>query len=555
MLQISPFANNPINNQMKIDNPLMMNNLMNNPMVINNMANNQMGMNNMIKNPMGINNMMGDQIMLNNMMANQMNMNNMMNNHIQIPNMMNNPIGLNNMMNNPIGMNNMMSDQIIMNNMANIGMPFNNQMIMNKNLQNQNNIPLMKKAPNKERKIPDILLKNKNKKIERITFQVEKDKKPTDSLFYNKNAEGILNDLFQKLKQGLNEKGKLVYLNENEPMEILHHKFDTEQNEFYNYEKKSLIQGLILAYKNHFPITVSPDMIWLLILQGYSRFMDKYHELVREQYVNFEGQKTLHINRYGTPVKSATAEDWDGIIDECVEQIGDHIGEEMINNLQSDFSTTNAATLLASQASIMSAMKHYFKFEVLMGGCGISYITLEGSLEDWEKIKTKLNYLSKPKFALNWWIKHLIPIIDNIIKTKKYYNKNQKINNELKDFWKSIIRVKGEGGFYDPHKINGWIVKFIPNLNEEHPSLYEEMDEREVPDQIISCPLKIMEDSSNGFKVVYECSIASGFYGMIQDKKTLTVKPVIGYAIVVEKKETTPMTKEDKEEIIKNYFS
>ena len=36
-------------------------------------------------------------------------------------------------------------------------------------------------------------------------------------------------------------------------------------------------------------------MIWLLILQGYARFMDKYHELVREQYVNFEGQKTLYI--------------------------------------------------------------------------------------------------------------------------------------------------------------------------------------------------------------------------------------------------------------------
>ncbi len=42
---------------------------------------------------------------------------------------------------------------------------------------------------------------------------------------------------------------------------------------------------------------------------------------------------------------------------------------------------------------------------------------------------------------------------------------------------------------------------------------------------------------------------------MIQDKKTLAVKPVIGYAIVVENKETTPMSKEDKEEIIKNYFS
>ena len=514
MLQISPFAINPANNQMKIDNPMLMNNMMNNPMGMNNMMNNQivmpnmmnnpMGMNNIINNPMDMNNMIGNQMNMNNMMNNQMNMNNMMNNQIVMPNMMGNQIDLNNnMMLNSMGINNMIGNQINMNNMANIGMPFNNPMMINQNFQNQNSMPLKKKAHKIERKIPNILLKNKNKKIESITFQVEKDKKPTGSLHCNRNAKEIFYSLFQKRKQALNEKGKLVYLNENEAMEILHYKFDTEQNKIFNFEKKSLIQGLVLAYKNHFPITVSPDMIWLLILQGYSRFMDKYHELVREQYVNFEGQKTLHINRYGTPVNEATAEDWDGIIDECVEQIGDHIGEEMITNLQSDFSTTNAATLLASQASIMSAMKHYFKYEVLMGGCGISYITLEGSLEDWEKIKMKLKYLSQPKFALNWWIKHLIPIIDNVIKTKKYYGDHQKINNELKEFWKGMIRLKGKGDLYDPHMINGWIIKFIPNLYGEHPSLYEELNERAVPDQIINCPLKIIEDSSNEFKVVY----------------------------------------------------
>ena len=31
----------------------------------------------------------------------------------------------------------------------------------------------------------------------------------------------------------------------------------------------------------------------------------------------------------------------------------------------------------------------------------------------------------------------------------------------------------------------------------------------------------------------YNCSIAAGFYGMIQDKKTYNIKPVIVYAIVV----------------------
>ena len=344
-----------------------------------------------------------------------------------------------------------------------------------------------------------------------------------------------------------------MYLKENEPMEILHYKLDTKESEIFNFGKKSLIQGLVLAYKNHFPITITPDMIWLLILQGYSRFMDKYSDLVREKYVNFSGQKTLYINRYGLPVSLATEKDWDGIIEEVVEQIGDHIGETTILNLQSDFTTTNSATLLASQASIMSAMKHYFKYEVLGGGCGISYITLEGSLEDWEKIKSKLKYLSN--FALNWWTKHLIPIIDNIIKTKQYFNKNKQINNELIDFWKTMIRIKGKGDAYNPHILNGWIIKFIPNLYDEHPKLFEELNENEVPDQIISCPLKIIEDYSDGFKVVYNCDIASGFYGMIQNKKSLAVRPVIGYAIVVEKKEKSPLSREEKEEIIKNYFS
>ena len=199
-------------------------------------------------------------------------------------------------------------------------------------------------------------------------------------------------------------------------------------------------------------------MIWLLILQGYSRFMDKYSELVREKYVNFSGKKTIHIkNLLDIPINKATEKDWDGVIDECVEQISNYVGEETILNLQSDFTTTNAATLLASQASIMSAMKNYFTYKGIAGWCGISYITLEGSLEDWEKIKSKLNYLSK--FALNWWTKHLIPIIDNIIKTKKYYQKYHAINSELIDFWKNMIKIKDKNGEYVLDTFNGWIIK------------------------------------------------------------------------------------------------
>ena len=280
--------------------------------------------------------------------------------------------------------------------------------------------------------------------------------------------------------------------------------------------------------------------------------MEKYFELVREKYVHFEGKKNICINRLGIFPEEATKETWEGIINEIVEEIEKHIGKEISSNLQSDFSTTNPVTLATSQVSIMSAMKQYFVYKVLMGGCGISSITLEGSLDDWKKIKSKLEFLTSK--ALKWWTKHLIPIIDNIIKTKEYYDKNKKINNELIDFWKGMIKLKGKGDMYEPHIINGWIIKFIPDLSDQKPKLYEEISEVDVPDQIISCPLELIVMNLNGTKSTYNCDLASGFFGMIQDKDTFNVRPVIGYAVVSENKTTSKLTVEQKNKIIDEFF-
>ena len=391
------------------------------------------------------------------------------------------------------------------------------------------------------------------KSYETITFEVEKGLKPPEEHYEITGIKNIFSSLFERRKSKVNTfNGKTEYLERNEPLEILHYNFDTEETQFFNYKKKSLIAGLVLAYKNHYPITISPDMIWILILQGYSRFMEKYFELVREKYVHFEGKKKICINRLGIFPEEATKETWEGIINEIVEEIEKHIGKEISSNLQSDFSTTNPVTLATSQVSIMSAMKQYFVYKVIMGGCGISSITLEGSLDDWKKIKSKLEFLSSK--ALKWWTKHLIPIIDNIIKTKEYYDKNKKINDELIDFWKGMIKLKGKGDMYEPHIINGWIIKFIPDLSDQKPKLYEEISEVDVPDQIISCPLELIVMNLNGTSSIYNCDLASGFFGMIQDKDTFNVRPVIGYAVVSENKTTSKLTVEQKNKIIDEFF-
>ena len=391
------------------------------------------------------------------------------------------------------------------------------------------------------------------KDYESITFKVEKGLKKPSEYLETTGMKNILPNLFKRRKKMIDNKtGREIQLNANEPLEIFHYNLDTDEQEIFNAGKTSLIQGLIAAYKNHYPITISPDMIWILIMQGFSRFMEKYENLVRERFVNFTGKKDLKLERLQYSPYNASKEVWDGIIKEFVQKIGNNVGKEVVDNLECDFSTTSAVAKVTSQVCIMSAMKQYFTYRVLMAGCGISSITLEGSIKDWEKIKSKLEFLSTK--ALKWWTKHLIPIIDNIITTKKYYSTYGQLNQELIDFWKGMIRLKGKGDLYDPHMINGWIVKFIPNLRGEKPTIYEELLETNVPDQIISCPMEITWLSMQGKRVDFSCSLFSGFYGMVQDKKTFNVKPVIGYAIVVESQQESNITVEEKNKIIEEFF-
>ena len=83
-----------------------------------------------------------------------------------------------------------------------------------------------------------------------------------------------------------------------------------------------------------------------------------------------------------------------------------------------------------------------------------------------------------------------------------------------------MIKIKDKNGENVPDVFNGWIIKFIPDLTGDYPKLYKELRELDIPDQIISCPLELLDITNDGFKNKYKCDIASGFFGMTQDKKT-----------------------------------
>ena len=191
-----------------------------------------------------------------------------------------------------------------------------------------------------------------------------------------------------------------------------------------------VLNGFYIAHCKHYPIRLKPDDIWLLILQTFSNHVNANSEQLRKYFVNFEGKKTLQI-KYGKEsikdIDKKTLEDFSVQINEQMKKI---LGEEIIQILTSDFTTANNDSLIISKLSIMGAFQKYFDYNMELAPCGIPYIILEGTADDYQKIEEKAEKLIKYEF--DWYINRIIPHIQKMIDGKM-----GKIDN---DYFRDIIK-------------------------------------------------------------------------------------------------------------------
>ena len=307
-----------------------------------------------------------------------------------------------------------------------------------------------------------------------------------------------------------------IVLNENLPTPT---KLDEEK--IKSFENHKVLLGYLNAYFNHCPIKLSPNVIWQLILNNFSEYVNINSEKLRKKFVNFEGKKKLICIKVGS-IKDVNKYK-DDLIKEFCDKITENIGKELIHILTPNFSTSTNETIIAGKASIMSTFKMFFDFYFGMASCGIPYIILEGNLNDWEKILEKLKYLSKYDFDINLIEKDIIEIIN----TKK-----GKINL---DFWSKIImktREKTEelmpcsifSTTVERDFITGWILHFF---NEEK---VKKNKLNKLIKEIVEAEVKI-EDLETGEKkngIIY-----SGITDLKQDSNSFVVEPIVNYSFSV----------------------
>ena len=214
--------------------------------------------------------------------------------------------------------------------------------------------------------------------------------------------------------------------------------------------RQGLISAITHAYNTHHNLILRPDDVWQAILTQFSFYVTGHPEELRDRFVDFKGKKTLVVSTGGTLWTVDFAKLANRIVDE---QIVDNIKDpEVARWLLPGFTTTTPNDRVAASISIMSTLQVYFEF-VFELTCGIPKVTLEGTAEDWHKLRHKLDrllqYDLKDKLMTQWHAL-LVPVIDEMVASAE--------GRPKLDFWDKIAHRRGGGS--GPRYLSGWVTVF-----------------------------------------------------------------------------------------------
>ena len=222
-----------------------------------------------------------------------------------------------------------------------------------------------------------------------------------------------------------------------------------------------------LAFSEHRPLRLTPDHIWLTIAQGFAHHVNNNAETLRSRLVGFQDKMVLQVPTFGLE----GPEDWAGVINEWAEDIGDFIPGELSQTLLCDFTTTTPAARIASQIVMMDAFQRFFDYRVYCV-CGIPSITLSGTVEDWRRILSRVEHLSR--YDLRWWTDRLLPICEAFAQTAE--------GKPSREFWRCIYKPEG---IYGEQVITGWLADLFPYILGSH---HTEASSPTVKNPVLSVP-------------------------------------------------------------------
>jgi hypothetical protein len=287
-----------------------------------------------------------------------------------------------------------------------------------------------------------------------------------------------------------------------------------------------LVAATERAFIDHRPLVLSPDAIWQAIAQGFADHVNADSEGLRARLVPHQGKKKLVV-----PIeylKGSPENPWAAAFTRMSQLVREHSKPEATRALDVDFSTSGPVERAARAFVLLDAFQAYFEYE-MMCLCGIPWVRLEGTAEDWKLICEKLEALAA--FGLDWWVASLRPVVRHLLRSA--------LGEPDPKFWKAIFQRRDEqGGYGGPTRyVSGWILRFAPWLGEPGRQFRNPIvtgEQREIgpgalPRGFSQVPFFLACGDDKKRMVAY-----AGILGLDQDATTLAVRPKIAWAIAPE---------------------
>jgi len=280
-----------------------------------------------------------------------------------------------------------------------------------------------------------------------------------------------------------------------------------------------------VAYNNHWGVKTVPDDWWYTIIRTVAIAIDnnsKKNE-VRNYFVNHKGKKRLKVD-----VDRINGIDYNLFFRKMTDLVQSNIKvPEYVETIRSDFNTSTSVHRISSEITIMSSMQEYFEY-VMGFTCGIPFFELQGTEEDWNRLKQKFQKLKNMLQPIendidlaDWWPK-VETILDKLVESYR--------GNTDTSWWTNIFRWTedksfGSGG--PEYEFDGWFLKDLLNIKG---SFIKSLGQ--VPSGLVSVPLIF---SDNGIEI--KGALSSGIAGLKldQSRNVPVVEATHGWAIFAER--------------------
>lgn len=212
--------------------------------------------------------------------------------------------------------------------------------------------------------------------------------------------------------------------------------------------------GLFLtAWNEHRPVRLSPDAVWMVLLEGMVATVQAHPRTARGDLVRHKEGKiplTAELNRKFS-LRTSSSAAWEEVARQLLDSMDRHAIGGRHKKLERTFTTTTATRALAMRFRILDLYQEYFEYR---GSpmCGIPWIHLEGTPEDWRNLRRAAQELRTSTNGA--WLDGLRPVLDEFVATAE--------GNPSSLFWSTFVR-------YSPATltcgsvpvVDGWVAAFF----------------------------------------------------------------------------------------------